>query len=62
VVVLVVGIGYLLVQRGILPFPPEATWPFPEVDGGGDNSAAIGRWAAPSSTATSTRPPGSAAG
>jgi hypothetical protein len=42
-VVLVVGIGYLLLQRGILPFPPEATRPFPEVDGGGDNSAAIGR-------------------
>ena len=42
-VVLVVGIGYLLLQRGVLPFPPEATRPFPEVDGGGDNSAAIGR-------------------
>jgi hypothetical protein len=37
-VVLVVGIGYLLAQRGVLPFPPEATRPSPEVDG-----AAIGR-------------------
>jgi hypothetical protein len=42
-VVLVVGIGYLLFQRGVLPFPPEATRPFPEVDGGGNNAAAIGR-------------------
>ena len=41
--VLVVGIGYLLAQRGVLPFPPEATRPSPEVDGGGDNSAAIAR-------------------
>ena len=41
--VLVVGIGYLLFQRGVLPFPPEATRPSPEIDGGGNNSAAIGR-------------------
>jgi hypothetical protein len=38
-VVLVAGIGYLLLQRGVLPFPPEATRPAPEAD----NSAAIGR-------------------
>jgi hypothetical protein len=42
-VVLVLGIGYLLLQRGVPPFPPEATRPPPEVDGGGDNSAAIRR-------------------
>jgi len=42
-VVLVVGIGYLLLQRGVLPFPPEATRPSPEANGGGNNSAAIGR-------------------
>jgi hypothetical protein len=41
-VVLVVGIGYLLLQRDVLPFPPEATRPSPEATGG-DNSAAIGR-------------------
>jgi DNA/RNA non-specific endonuclease len=41
-VVLVVGIGYLLLQRGVLPFPPEATRPSPEA-GGADNSAAIRR-------------------
>ena len=40
---LVVGIGYLLLQRGILPFPPEATRPSPEADRPADNSAAIGR-------------------
>jgi len=39
-VVLVVGIGYLLLQRGVLPFPPEATRPSPEANG---NAAAIGR-------------------
>jgi len=33
-VVLVVGIGYLLLQRGVLPLPPETTRPSPEVDGG----------------------------
>jgi len=42
-VVLVVGIGYLLAQRGVLPFPPEATRPSPEADRPADNSAAIGR-------------------
>src|SRR5215203_2631483 len=42
-VVLVVGIGYLLLQRGVLPFPPEATRPSPEADRPADNSAAIGR-------------------
>jgi len=43
VVVLVLGIGYLLVQRGVLPFPPEATRPSPEADRPADNRAAIGR-------------------
>jgi hypothetical protein len=42
-VVLVVGIGYLLLQRGVLPFPPEATRPSPEAGGPADNSAAIRR-------------------
>jgi hypothetical protein len=42
-VVLVVGVGYLLLQRGVLPFPPEATRPSPEADGAADNSAAIRR-------------------
>jgi hypothetical protein len=42
-VVLVVGIGYLLLQRGVLPFPPEATRPSPEANRPADNSAAIGR-------------------
>jgi hypothetical protein len=42
-VVLVVGIGYLLLQRGVLPFPPEATRPSPETGGAADNSAAIRR-------------------
>jgi hypothetical protein len=42
-VVLVVGIGYLLAQRGVLPFPPEAIQPSPEVDGAAGNAAAIGR-------------------
>ena len=41
--VLVVGIGYLLLQRGVLPFPPEATRPFPEANGGAGNAAAIRR-------------------
>jgi hypothetical protein len=41
-VVLVVGIGYLLAQRGVLPFPPEAIRPSPEANGAG-NAAAIGR-------------------
>src|SRR5215207_4996541 len=43
VLVLVVGIGYLLVQRGVLPAPPSPTRPAPEADGAGDNSAAIRR-------------------
>ena len=42
-VVLVVGIGYLLLQRGVLPLPPEATRPSPEANGGAGNAAAIGR-------------------
>ena len=42
-VVLIVGIGYLLLQRGVLPSPPETTRPSPEANGGGNNSAAIGR-------------------
>jgi hypothetical protein len=42
-VVLVVGIGYLLLQRGVLPLPPEATRPSPEADRPADNSAAIAR-------------------
>ena len=40
VVVLVAGIGYLLVQRGVLPGPIQQ---FPEVDGSADNSDAIAR-------------------
>ena len=43
VVVLVVGIGYLLVQWGVLPAPPGPIQQFPEVDGSADNSAAIAR-------------------
>jgi hypothetical protein len=42
-VVLVVGIGYLLLQRGVLPLPPEATRPSPEANGAAGNAAAIGR-------------------
>ena len=42
-VVLVVGIGYLLAQRGVLPFPPDATRPPPEANGAAGNAAAIGR-------------------
>ena len=41
--VLVVGIGYLLLQRGALPVPPRPTRPAPEADRPADNSAAIGR-------------------
>ena len=41
--VLVAGIGYLLVQRGVLPAPPSQTRQFPEVNGSADNSAAIVR-------------------
>jgi len=43
VVVLVAGIGYLLLQRGVLPAPPSPTRPSPEADTPADNSAAIGR-------------------
>jgi hypothetical protein len=43
VVVLVLGIGYLLIQRGVLPAPPSPTRPAPEADRPADNSAAIGR-------------------
>jgi DNA/RNA non-specific endonuclease len=42
VVVLVAGVGYLLVQRGVLP-PPGPSWQVPEGNGSGDNSAAIAR-------------------
>ena len=41
--VLVAGIGYLLIQRGVLPAPPGPIQQFPEVDGSADNSAAIAR-------------------
>ena len=40
---LVLGIGYLLLQRGALPVPPRPTRPAPEADRPADNSAAIGR-------------------
>jgi hypothetical protein len=40
VAVLVLGIGYLLVERGVLPAPPSPTRPAPEA---GDNRAAIAR-------------------
>src|SRR5215204_4698839 len=43
VAVLVVGIGYLLIQRGVLPAPPGPTRPSPHVDGAADNRAAIAR-------------------
>ena len=43
VVALVLGIGYLLLQRGALPVPPRPTRPAPEADRPADNSAAIGR-------------------
>jgi len=43
VAVLVAGIGYLLVQRGVLPAPSGPTRQFPEVNGSADNSAAIAR-------------------
>jgi hypothetical protein len=42
-VVLIVGIGYLLLQPGVLPFPPEATRPSPDANGDAGNAAAIGR-------------------
>jgi hypothetical protein len=43
VVVLVAGIGYLLVQRGVLPAPPGPIREFPKIDGSADNSAAIAK-------------------
>jgi hypothetical protein len=43
VTVLVVGVGYLLVERGVLPAPPNATQPSPRTDGPADNTAAIRR-------------------
>ena len=43
VAVLVAGIGYLLIQRGVLPAPPGPTGPSPHVDGSADNRAAIAR-------------------
>jgi DNA/RNA non-specific endonuclease len=42
-VVLVAGVGYLLVQRGVLPAPPGPIQQFPEVDGSADNSDAVAR-------------------
>jgi hypothetical protein len=42
-VVLVVGVGYLLIQRGVLPAPPSPTGPSPEAGTPADNRAAIGR-------------------
>jgi len=42
-VLLVAGIGYLLIQRGVLPAPPGPIQQFPEVDGSADNSPAITR-------------------
>jgi hypothetical protein len=41
--VLIVGIGYLLIQRDVLPAPPSPTRPSPEADRPGDNRAAMGR-------------------
>jgi hypothetical protein len=43
VAVLVAGVGYLLVQRGVLPAPPGPTVPAPHVDGSADNRAGITR-------------------
>jgi hypothetical protein len=43
VVLLVAGIGYLLIQRGVLPAPPGPIQQFPEFDGSADNSDAIAR-------------------
>ena len=40
VVVVVAGVGYLLVERGVLP-PPGPSWRLPEGNGSGDNRAAI---------------------
>ena len=43
VVVLVAGIGYLLLQRGVLPAPPGPTRPSTEANRSADNRAAIAR-------------------
>jgi hypothetical protein len=43
VVVLIVGVGYLLLQRGVLPTPPRPTRPAPEANRPADNRAAIAR-------------------
>ena len=43
VVVLVAGIGYLLVQRGVLPAPPSPTRPSPGANGAAGNTADIRR-------------------
>ena len=43
VVVLVAGIGYLLLQRGVLPAPPSPTRPAPEANRSAGNSAAVAR-------------------
>ena len=40
VVAVVAGIGYLLIQRGVLPAPPGPLRQFPKVDGSADNGAA----------------------
>ena len=42
-VVLIVGVGYLLLQRGVLPTPPRPTRPAPEANRPADNRAAIAR-------------------
>jgi len=41
--VLIAGIGYLLIQRGVLPSPPNPTRPSQGANGPADNSAAIRR-------------------
>jgi hypothetical protein len=43
VVVLIAGVGYLLLQRGVLPTPPRPTRPAPEANRPADNRAAIAR-------------------
>jgi hypothetical protein len=41
--VLIAGVGYLLVQRGVLPSPPSPTRPSPGANGPADNGAAVRR-------------------